>query len=224
MKNITIITSIIDTPNLPLSTSESRSAFDKTTRFEQTIKTISSIKQHIPNNKIILIECSNLSDTEKEYFLNNVDYILNIYDAENKELKNRIFSESKSMGEGTMTIFGLNYIINNNIEFDFLYKISGRYWLKDNFNFYAFNNNKTSVVERIDKCAWLHTVIYKLSKELSYKWLEYLNNSENEFIKCVSFEEIFSDFININRDDIKIINEHVNCAGYVAVGGNYYEM
>ena len=62
MKNITLITSIIDTPNLPLSYTNCRSVFTKQQRFEQTQNTIASIREKIPDNKIILIECSPLND------------------------------------------------------------------------------------------------------------------------------------------------------------------
>ena len=45
MKNITLITSIIETPNLPLSYTNIRSMFSKNERFEQTKKTITTIKE-----------------------------------------------------------------------------------------------------------------------------------------------------------------------------------
>jgi hypothetical protein len=79
IKNITLITSIIDTPNTPLSYTNTRSVFSKEERFEQTKKTILSIRNKIPNNKIFLVECSKLTLEENNYFLSNVDYFLNIY-------------------------------------------------------------------------------------------------------------------------------------------------
>tara|TARA_B110000208_G_C11756952_1_gene425495 strand:+ start:1233 stop:1397 length:165 start_codon:yes stop_codon:yes gene_type:complete len=53
MINLILITSIINTPNKPLSYSKIRSVFTRKERFEQTKKTIQSIKEKIPEYKII---------------------------------------------------------------------------------------------------------------------------------------------------------------------------
>ena len=45
MKNIVLITSVIDTPKKPLSYCETRSVFNRKERFEQTKQTIESVKQ-----------------------------------------------------------------------------------------------------------------------------------------------------------------------------------
>jgi RecG-like helicase len=86
MKNITLITSVIDTPNIPLSYTPTRSVFTKEIRFEQLKKTISTIREKIPDNRIILIECSLLSEDERQYLTNAVDYFLNIYDTDDQLL------------------------------------------------------------------------------------------------------------------------------------------
>ena len=70
MKNITLITSVIDTPNIPLSYTPIRSLFTKEIRFEQLKKTIATIREKIPDNQIILIECSLLSEDERQYLTN----------------------------------------------------------------------------------------------------------------------------------------------------------
>ena len=139
MENLILITSVINTPNNPLSYSKTRSVFTRTERFEQTKKTIESIKEKIPNHKILLVECSDFNETEKIYFESNCNYILNLWN--DKYLHNYIFGKSKALGEGTLTIKALEYIFNNKIMFDNLFKISGRYWLSDNFDFNNFNNN-----------------------------------------------------------------------------------
>ena len=70
---------------------------------------------------------------QNEYLKNNCDYFLNLY--ENETLRNDIYDISKSLGEGTMTYCALKNIVDKNIEFDNLIKISGRYWLSTNFNY-----------------------------------------------------------------------------------------
>jgi hypothetical protein len=224
MKNITLITSIIETPNLPLSYTNIRSMFSKNERFEQTKKTITTIKEKIPNNKIILVEFSELTNEEERYFKENVDYFLNIYEID-RSYSRLIHGYSKSMGEGNMTIFALNYILQNNIEFDCFYKISGRYWLDENFNHETYENRFFENNKNI--C----TVFYKLSNKNTHMWLEYLKNSNNEFENCIGYEEIFGKFVydmiylkddnKVSQDLIKINNKQGIC-GYVAACGTYF--
>ena len=108
MTNLVLITSVINTPNLPLSYSKTRSIFSRHDRFLQTKQTIESIKNKLPNDKIIIVECSELNQEETDYLNDMCDYVLNLWDK--KELHNYIFGPSKSLGEGTMTIEALKYI------------------------------------------------------------------------------------------------------------------
>ena len=52
MSNLVLITSVINTPNLPLSYSKVRSVFTREERFEQTKKTVESIKKTYPIIKL----------------------------------------------------------------------------------------------------------------------------------------------------------------------------
>ena len=140
MKNLVLITSVVNTPNLPLSYSKIRSVFTREERFLQTKKTIESIKEKIPDYKIMIVECTDFTDEEKSYFKNECDYILNLWDK--KELHSNIFGLSKSLGEGTMTIEALKYIQYKKIEYENLFKICGRYSLNNEFNYNIYNNNK----------------------------------------------------------------------------------
>ena len=71
MINLVLITSIVNTPNLPLSYTTTRSVFTTEERFTQTKKTILSVKEKIPNCKILIVECSKLSEEQYEYFNNS---------------------------------------------------------------------------------------------------------------------------------------------------------
>lgn len=224
MNNITLITSVIDPPNTPLSYTNCRSVFNKEERFEQTKKTISSVLEKMPNTKIFLIECSKLSDEERKYFLENTDYFYNIYGSGNKSLIDRMFTTSKSMGEGTMTILALQFLFQNNIEFDSLFKISGRYWLNDGFN-YDFYNNLLPCIHKInndDNNAF--TCFYKIPREIATKWLEYLLNSESDFVQCVGFEVMFANFLKTIDKEMLFIENKVGINGYVTVSGDFINM
>jgi hypothetical protein len=203
MVNLILITSIIKTPNTPLSYVESRSLFTSDERFEQTKKTFETIKEKIPNCKILCIECSQLSNEQNEYFKNNSDYFINLYD--NNCEKNKIYSAYKCYGEGTMTYNALKFIIENNIEFNNFFKISGRYWLNDNFNYENFNNN--NIVGRyINNNSAIITVLYKLSKNNLINLYTYLNNSLENAYKIISYEQYIHIFIEKEKEKYKIDN------------------
>lgn len=196
MNNITLVTSIINTSNNPLSYSITRSFWTTEQRFEQTKKTIESVKKYIHNSKVFIVECSLLTASQRQYFIENTDYFLNLYDLQDDTIINKIvYSHSKSMGEGTMTIYALKYIFDNNIDFINLFKISGRYWLNDKFN-YSFYDNHYDIFSPINKdLTSVFTCIYKLSKNTTFEWLCFLKNCEEHFENCVGFENLFGIFL-----------------------------
>ena len=107
MANIVLITSIINTPDIPFTYTYTRSVFTSNERFLQTVNTINSIKKMIPNSIIVLVECSELTNEQNDFFLNNVNYLINLYNSSNK---NKVYSYFKAVGEGNMTYCGLHII------------------------------------------------------------------------------------------------------------------
>ena len=116
MINLVLITSVICIENTPLSYTNIRSVYSHNERFEQTKKTIQTIREKIPNSKILIVECSKLNDDITNYLEKNSDYFINLYHNEN--IRNNTTSVSKALGEGTITISAIEYIIQNNIQFD----------------------------------------------------------------------------------------------------------
>jgi len=219
MNNITLITSVIDTPKIPLSYINTRSIYTKEERFIQTKNTIKTMKENIPNNKIFVVECSLLSDEESNYFKENTDYFINLYYV--NDVVNRIHSKSKSMGEGTMTIYALKYLFDNKIVFDNLFKISGRYWLNNFFNYNTFNNNSNVIYYINHDSNNCLTALYKINYDTTKKWYEYLLISENNFKNCIGYELIFADFMKtVNDHEKKIVNTAYGVSGYISVDGS----
>jgi len=199
MTYLTIITSIIKPPQTALSYWHTRSIYSNETRFEQVKYSIQTVRTKIPDTKIILVECSPLSPEEEEYFQSNTDYFINLYDDIDERLN--IYSPSKALGEGTMTKAAFKYLFENNILYDSLIKLTGRYWLNDHFDINKIENiqqrGKKSVVKFIDQdptnCL---TSLYYLTYEHSILWYEYLLQSTDKMIDCKNYEHIFVDFLN----------------------------
>lgn len=222
MNNLVLITSVIKTPDAALSYTKTRSVFTSEERFEQTKKTIQTIKEKIPNSKILIVECSELNEEQNDYLTKNSVYFLNLYD--NSELRKNIYGMSKSLGEGTMTIAALEYIINNNIDYDNLIKISGRYWLSDNFLYSNFENDNIVIKYINNDSNNVFTALYKLPKDYVEKLKDFLIKNIYKMFACIGYEGLFAEFIReICRDNN--INNHkiLGLTGYVSICGGHYE-
>lgn len=219
--NLVLVTSVIDPPQNPLSYSKTRSVFSKQERFLDTILTINSIRNKIPNSLIVLVECSDLTPTEEKYFTDNCDYLLNLWSR--KDLHDKIFGSSKSLGEGTMTIEVLKYIQTQRISYQNLIKISGRYWLTDKFNYQQFNNNKL-VCHRIrNNENNVTTVLYKLSSEKVHKFLDFLVANTDLMYKKIGFEVLFAKFVNLADKNSVLYIDQIGITGKVTINGKIYE-
>jgi hypothetical protein len=219
MTNLVLITSIVNTPNKPLSYTNSRSVFSRNERFEQTKLTIQSIKAKIPNNKILLVECSDFNKEEKLYFEKECDYILNLYN--NKELHGNIFGLSKALGEGTLIIQALLCIKQKNICYNNLFKISGRYWLNDNFDYNIFNNEML-IFKKINDNN-ISTVLYKFPHYIQEFLQVFLEDNYYNMTNFIGIETLFSNFLKSIKYNNTILFDKLGISGYVAVCGSIYE-
>jgi hypothetical protein len=219
MNNLVLITSVICTTNKPLSYTNNRSVYSHVERFEQTKKTIQKVKEKIPNSKIFIVECSNLNEEMTNYLIKNSDYFLNLYN--NEQIRNNTSHVSKSLGEGTMTICALKFIIQNNIEFENLIKISGRYWLSEKFEYKNFNNNDIVVKYIENNKDNAFTALYKLPKSSCVNFMFFLESRFNDMINCVGYENLFAIFIKTENKQLKIL-EPIGLAGYVSVSNDFY--
>jgi hypothetical protein len=166
-KNIAIITSKIYVSTNPFSYVKNRSIFTPGERFCQTIRTITSLRQKIPDVFIILYDNSNF--TQFEYYIldNLIDAFINITD---DELTNRFtnIAEHKQYGEIVQTYKILEYIYTylpvNTIEN--IFKISGRYTLNDMFTYKTYNNPHTCFKLNTDVTdrRYYFTCFYKIGK------------------------------------------------------------
>ena len=128
-QNLVLITSVIHTVSTPLSYGQ-RSVLSPKERYDQTLRTIASIQSKIPNAYIVIIEGSAISPEEHEGFLKaGCDEVHNVC----LELSEDINGPYKSVAEVKMILHYLKASRPSIKRFETLSKISGRYYLTDNF-------------------------------------------------------------------------------------------
>lgn len=209
MKNLVIVTSVINISQNPLSYTNVRSIYSPNERFEQTIKTIESIRDKIPNSYILFIESSEINNDMENKIKEIVDHYTIVMNDDSLSKINGLY---KGAGESTQIYYGIKEI--NLEDYDNIFKISGRYWLNDNFNYSNFENSKNIFQEREynQYTTSLATVFYKITnKDLYISTLEYCINSSG--MLELNFRQKFdNNFISISPIGIE---------GNVSVDGCY---
>jgi len=207
--DLVLVSSVINTSNKPLSYTPTRSVYSVQQRYEQTLDTIKSLEK-IENKKILFVELSDIPEYENE-IISKVDFYKNIY----KENKDIVDGLHKGVGEALSILEGIKDI--DLTLYDNIYKISGRYWLTDKFNYSLWNNNDTMLYED-KKHNSIVTVLYKINKNQYKEWISTLTNicytSNPKAIEWI-FKEHMKNYTPINP---------VGVSGYFSIDGKYFEI
>lgn len=144
------------------------SLFTHEQRFFQTLKTIASLRHRVENSYIILCDNSPLTEEQKYILTYLVDKIILLHDDEPlyREIEPTRYNEGlKSRGEAYQMLNIIEFIKDK--EYDLFFKISGRYFLNNDFNLNNFNNQKLNFREFSSGCfnkKYVSTVLYAISK------------------------------------------------------------
>ncbi len=152
-------------------------------RFAQTLETLESIKKHIPNADIALVECSPVSKMLYELSA-RADVFLNLYPDE--EIRK---SPHKGVAEARMLLSMLNLL--DRWEYRNVFKLTGRYLLNSDFDYSLWASDDVTV-KRTEHYGGpsIHTFLYKFNKSniLNFKEIcRYLIESND----AVPTEQIF---------------------------------
>ena len=128
------ITSVFYFKQKRLCYSDTRSVFSPKQRELDTIKTIKSIREKIPSAKIALIEAGLFSELSVDLKA-QVDYF--IFLGNNFFVRFFVDSANKSFGEAVISVLGIR-----KLNFNRFFKISGRYWLNDNFDLSKYDQDE----------------------------------------------------------------------------------
>jgi len=206
--NLTIITSVINISKEPLSYSGTRSIYSPEERFNQTIKTIESLKK-INNTEILFIESTNITKEMENFLKSKVTYFLNI-----DETTSKSNSPHKASAESSQIYEGLKNVDIS--KYENIFKISGRYWLTDEFDFKLFDNESNVFYESKNNSEAIATAFYKVNKDyfdLYQKTLDYCRNSTN--MLEMEFKKLFNGkYKNINN---------LGLVGNVSVDGFFWD-
>jgi len=216
MKNLFIITSVINAPDSPLSYTSVRSIYSSDKRYEQTLLTIQSIRDKVPDVSILIAECSKLSSVQEETLIKLCDYYVNLYDDDQD--RKSIFGRSKSLGEGTLTIRAIEYIEENKIHFDNLFKISGRYLLNQYFDYKNNYDNDCNII-CTEPCndESIYTFLYKTLYVHTSQLKKFLYDHIPLMQQCIGYEQLMKKFFH-PLGNTKYITR-LGVSGNIAVDG-----
>lgn len=219
-ENLVIITSVIHTHPSDLSYAP-RSVLTPQERFEQTLNTIDSVKKRIPGPYIVLIEGSKITQKEEAAFKDaGVDRIVHCAD----ELASYINGPHKTIAEIKMLLFGLGKI-DNLSQYTTLSKISGRYYLTDNFSWGKYPIEKALYqCENPERC---NTRYYRIPREYFAVYIQTLKDALNDpeimsGTKDIEGYNIYRNFPNA----VKLLQDKdplLGVRGYIAPWGREVE-
>jgi hypothetical protein len=228
MKDIFIITSVINTGTEKWSYTNIRSVYSPQERFKQTLKTIESIRNLNDDSLILLIECSDISNIydSKESIGNNkmetifkekTDIYINCFD--NQEAKKSCLNtHKKGYGEVVKSFIAVDYILKNNIDFNRIFKISGRYELNYSFDKNNYSNDKYTFKTSNDNDYSFHTVLYSVPHNLLINYLYILK----ECIKIYEYQVVGLETLLPPMCNPKQTIKTIGVSGYCAVDGSTY--
>lgn len=146
MRKLAIITSSINPREGNFSYSQKRSHFDAETRFQQTVFTVNSLKNCIPDIDIAIID----SSEEYSEYQSLFNFFSNTKFYPMKEISKEVFEianthKSKSHCECLLLNTFYNYFKKEIKEYDYVIKTSGRYF-HFNFDENVFNEENTDKI------------------------------------------------------------------------------
>jgi len=167
MTDIIVITSVIEVTSTPLLINGlkdfplKRSIYSSKERFEQTIETIDSIRKHMPNTDILIMECSPNSEW-MDLLKEKSNYFINLYP--NECIMN---NTNKGFGEATLLLEACKFLKSISYKYKNIYKITGRYVLQPPFNksYWEEDNSMFMIAcktSQYGEAECIHTFFYKI--------------------------------------------------------------
>lgn len=181
-----IITSVIHFSQNKLSYSQVRSVYTPEQREQQTLHTITSIREKVPNASIVLVEMGLKKNISRNLLLAADQFI---YVGNNWLVKWACNSRHKGLGEAMGLIKASS---NINTSAGLYFKISGRYFLNNDFKLDGWNNRQYCFKKYGDNVS---TRLYSFGPSFFSHWKRVLYRSLPLLYKGYSIEEVMPRFI-----------------------------
>lgn len=191
-RDVFCILSVITTGNVPWSYYHVRSGHVPQTRYEQTLKTIQTIRDKVPDVFIVLIECSDISQEMTDTLCSKVDHFVQAYTNEPVR-KVCIDGSAKGHGETVQSLLAIEAIKTLTFPIRRIFKISGRYYLNhffdlDKFSLTEYTFNK----KNFNDTGGYHTVLYSVPFCLFENFEKVFRECEAVYqYDCAHFEGLF---------------------------------
>lgn len=220
--NLFIITSVINVVSKPLTYSKNRSVFSENQRLIQTIDTIKSIRNKNENCRIMLVDCSNIDSNTSNQLKELVDYFYDCY--KDSSIRKIVESMNKSWGECEIMKFALIKVLSiNDFEFDNIFKISGRYFLNDDYDVKKFINNKINIRVPWNNGynRWVSTCLYSFPRKDIIKIIKIFTDISENY-KSGDYKDVETNFLKQLEDSRLNLNliGTLGVSGLIAVNGD----
>jgi hypothetical protein len=212
--NLVVITSCLNPIKKNLSYTNIRSVYTVEERYIQTINTINTIKKYIPQPYIVLLECSK----DIESYEVKIKHYVNEYHnyCNNKQVLEAVNSIYKNYGE-VMTLMEFFNNFKDIDKINDLYKITGRYWLNENFNLNTYINDKNNFFS-VSESQVVSTRFFKVTNSQINTFIEKLNNDiKNDVIAGVSIEASIYKNIDFKHIDVLGLSGNISVNGDLVV-------
>jgi len=210
LKRTFIISSVIYFSQKKLFGS-ARSVFTAEERTRQTLQTIQSIRKKVPGAFIILLEMGKEINIATE-LLSAVDKY--VFIGNNKLVRWSVNGKNRGLGEAMGLIVSKNEI---HTDADFFFKMSGRYFLTDDFEPDQWNGNYFFARKYEHG---ISTRLYGFSREFFTDWQKALKKSLFQLYRGRSIEDVLP--VEFGKERIREL-KRIGLAGYVAPNGSYLE-
>jgi len=210
-KQTFIITSVIYFSQRKLSNSAVRSVFTPEERTIQTAKTINSIREKAPGAFIILLEMGKEKNIAED-LIRMVDKY--VFIGNRTLVKWAVNGKFRGLGEAMGLIVSKKELYTGA---DFFFKMSGRYFLNDDFDLKLWKDN-FFLARKYER--GISTRLYGFSKEFFAAWQKALKRSLVQLFRGQSIEDVLP--AKLGKEKIHAVKK-LGVAGYVAPDGAYLE-
>lgn len=183
--------------------------FSTQERIKQTLKTIETIREKIPEDYIVMIEGGDMEDSEKEQFIKLVDHLF----------MTNVMYLTKSPGEATLLHTYLTSEHFRSLEnVETVSKLSGRYYLNDDFHWDKLQMDKFIIA--LIPVAWMGRPLYKTRYyRIPQKYIQYFIDGLTRYLESKEFAVSWPDIEHCFYYHNIIKHDEVYCPEKLGVCG-----